>query len=47
MKPIFNYYVDLIYNQFEAFVQSSDKVTKLGKPYTYQTYSMIVFFRWM
>jgi|GEM_PF-3360778 len=47
MKPTFNDYVDLIYNRFEAFVQSSDEVAKLVKPYTYQTQSMIVFFMWM
>lgn len=47
MEPTFNDYVALIYNRFEAFVQSSDEVTKLGKPYTYQNQSMIVFFMWM
>lgn len=47
MKPTFNDYVGLIYNRFEAFVQSSDEVAKLGKPYTYQNQSMIVFFMWM
>lgn len=47
MKPTFNDYVALIYNRFEAFVQSSDEVAKQGKPYTYQNQSMIVFFMWM
>lgn len=47
MKPTFDDYVALIYNRFEAFVQSSEEVAKLGKPYTYQNQSMIVFFMWM
>lgn len=47
MEPTFNDYVNLLYNRFEAFVQSSDEVVKLGKPYTYQNQSMIVFFIWM
>jgi hypothetical protein len=47
MEPTFNDYVSLIYNRFEAFVQSSDEVKKLGKPYTYQNQNMIVFFMWM
>jgi hypothetical protein len=47
MEPTFSDYVDLIYNRFEAFVQSSDEVKKLGKPYTYQNQNMIVFFMWM
>lgn len=47
MEPTFNDYVALIYNRFEAFVQSSDEVAKLGKPYTYRNQSMIVFFMWM
>lgn len=47
MKPTFNDYVALIYNRFEAFVQSSNEVRKLGKPYTYQNQTMIVFFMWM
>ena len=47
MEPTFNDYVALIYNRFEAFVQSSDEVTKLGKPYSYQNQNMIVFFMWM
>jgi len=44
MKLTFNDYVDLIYNRFEAFVQSSEEAAKLGKPYTYENQSMIVFF---
>lgn len=47
MEPTFNDYVALIYNRFAAFVQTSEKVTKLGKPYTYQNQTMIVFFMWM
>lgn len=47
MEPTFSDYVALIYNRFEAFVQSSSDVIKLGKPYTYQNQSMIVFFMWM
>lgn len=47
MEPTINDYVALIYNRFEAFVQSSDEVAKLGKPYTYQNQNMIVFFMWM
>ena len=47
MEPTFNDYVNLIYNRFEAFVQSSDEVVKLGHPYVYQEQSMIVFFMWM
>ena len=47
MEPTFSDYVALIYNRFEAFVQSSSEVTKLGKPYTYQNQSMMVFFMWM
>ncbi len=47
MEPTFNDYVALIYNRFEAFVQSSDEVKKLGHPYVYQQQSMIVFFMWM
>ena len=47
MEPTFNDYVTLIYNRFEAFVQSSGDVAKLGKPYVYQNQSMIVFFMWM
>lgn len=47
MEPTFNDYVALIYNRFEAFVQSSDAAKKLGHPYVYQEQSMIVFFMWM
>jgi len=47
MEPTFNDYVALIYNRFEAFVQSSGEVSKLGKPYVYQNQSMMVFFMWM
>jgi hypothetical protein len=47
MEPTFNDYIALIYNRFEAFVQSSDEVAKLGKPYSYQNQAMIVFFIWM
>lgn len=47
MEPTFNDYVALIYNRFEAFVQSSDEVKKIGAPYVYQQQSMIVFFMWM
>lgn len=47
MKPTFNDYVALIYNRFDAFVQSSDEATKLGKPYTYENQNMIAFFMWM
>jgi hypothetical protein len=47
MESTFEDYLALIYNRFEAFVQSSDEVTKLGKPYTYQNQVMIVFFMWM
>lgn len=47
MEPTFNDYVALIYNRFEAFVQSSGEVTQVGHPYVYQEQSMIVFFMWM
>ena len=47
MEPTFNDYVALIYNRFEAFVQSSNAVNKTGHPYVYQQQSMIVFFMWM
>jgi len=47
MEPTFNDYVSLIYNRFEAFVQTSDEVAQLGRPYTYQHQSLIVFFMWM
>lgn len=47
MTPTFNDYVALIYNRFEAFVQSSESVAKIGHPYVYQEQSLIVFFMWM
>ena len=47
MEPTFNDYVALIYNRFEAFVQSSSATMKLDKSYTYQNQSLIVFFMWM
>lgn len=47
MKPTFSDYVSLIYNRFEAFVQSSNEVSKQGKPFTYQNQSLVVFFMWM
>lgn len=47
MQPTFNDYVALLYNRFEAFVQSSDEVGKIGKPYTYLDQKMIMFFMWM
>jgi len=47
MEPTFNDYVNLIYNRFEAFVQSSEEVTKLGHPYVYQEQSLLMFFMWM
>lgn len=47
MEPTFNDYVDLIYNRFEAFVQSSNEAKQRGHPYVYQEQSMIVFFMWM
>ena len=47
MEPTFNDYVALIYNRFEAFVQSSETVAKLGHPYVYEQQSIIVFFIWM
>ena len=47
MEPTFNDYVGLIYNRFEAFVQSWDISPKIGKPHVYQNQSMIVFFMWM
>jgi len=46
-EPNFNDYVALIYNRFEAFVQASDSVRKMGHPYVYQQQSMIIFFMWM
>jgi len=47
MEPTFNDYVALLYNRFEAFVQSSDKGVKLGAPKVYSDESLIVFFIWM
>lgn len=46
-EPTFNDYVALIYNRFEAFVQASDSIGKVGRPFVYQQQSMIVFFMWM
>lgn len=47
MKPTFSDYVNLIYNRFEAFVQSSNEGSKQGKPFSYQNQSLVVFFMWM
>ena len=47
MEPTFNDYVGLLYNRFEAFVQSSDEAKKLGHPYVYQEQRMLVFFMWL
>ena len=47
MEPTFNDYVALIYNRFEAFVQSSVEVKKIGHPYVYRNQAMSVFFMWM
>ncbi len=47
MRPTFNDYVELLYNRFEAFVQSRHEAGKIGKPYTYANQSLIVFFIWM
>lgn len=47
MKPTFNDYVNLIYKQFEAFVESSEASQQLGRPYVYGQQGMIVFFMWM
>ncbi len=47
MEPTFNDYVGLIYNRFEAFIQGSAEVKRIGHPYLYQQQSMIVFFLWM
>lgn len=47
MIPTVNDYIELIYNRFEAFVQSSETSTKLGHPYVYGQKQMIVFFMWM
>ena len=46
MEPDFNDYVTLIYNRFEAFVQSKTS-TKMGHPYDYEQQDMLVFFMWM
>lgn len=46
-EPTFNDYVMLIYNRFDAFVQASDTVGKVGHPFVYEQRSMIVFFMWM
>lgn len=47
MEPTFNDYITLLYNRFEAFVQSSEQVVKLGAPQVYSDESLIVFFLWM
>jgi hypothetical protein len=47
MEPKFNDYVALIYNRFEAFVQGSDAVSKIGRPCVYEQQSLIVFFMGM
>jgi|SRR5690606_3950742 len=47
MEPTFNDYVALLYNRFEAFVQSSEEEVKLGAPKVYSDESLIVFFIWM
>lgn len=47
MKPTFDDYVTLLYNRFEAFVQSSEEEVKLGAPKVYSDESLIVFFIWM
>ena len=46
MVPEFNDYVNLLYNRFEAFVQSKT-LTKAGRPYGYEQQAMIMFFMWM
>jgi hypothetical protein len=46
MEPDFNDYVALIYNRFEALVQSNTSI-KRGHPYDYETQKMLVFFMWM
>jgi len=46
MEPDFNDYGTLIYNRFEAFVQSKTS-TKMGHPYDYEPQDMLVFFMWM
>ncbi len=47
MEPIFNDYVALIYNRFEAFTQASEIVQRMGRPFVYEHKSLIVFFMWM
>jgi hypothetical protein len=47
MEPTFNDYVNLIYKQFERFVESSPVSQQLGRPYVYAQHGMIVFFMWM
>jgi hypothetical protein len=46
-EPTFNDYVALIYNRFDAFVQTCEDVQKMGRPHLYRQESMIVFFMWM
>jgi hypothetical protein len=46
MIPTFNDYVTLLYNRFEAFVQSSEMSAEWGS-YVYKQQEMIVFFMWM
>lgn len=46
MEPEFNDYVALLYNRFEAFVQSRTP-SKVGRPYGYEQQEMIVLFMWM
>lgn len=46
-KPTFNDYTALIYNRFEAFIQASPVVHKVGHPWVYQQKSMLVFFMTM
>ena len=46
MIPTFNDYVALLYNRFDAFVQSSEASAKWG-PYVYKQQEMIMFFMWM
>lgn len=47
MEPNFNDYVALIYNRFDAFVQVSYTIGKVGRPLVYQQQGMIGFFMWM
>lgn len=46
MIPTFNDYVALLYNRFEAFVQSAEASAKWGT-YVYKQQEMIGFFMWM